>query len=147
MEESGSDVGSCIGTGDCRSDCGSPHDNRGGRRIGTCGNVLVHCAVLFRKAGEAATRQWPFVSDAVHFCYHARRVWTRIDLGTGEARQTGSAMDASLNLPTEGPIDQIAKGRAFFFSRGRTALYSILRALGIGRGDEVILQAFTCLAV
>jgi perosamine synthetase len=33
------------------------------------------------------------------------------------------------------------------FWRGRVALYAILRALGIGRGDEVILPAFTCVAV
>lgn len=35
----------------------------------------------------------------------------------------------------------------FLFMRGRVALYAILKAMGIGRGDEVILQAFTCLAV
>jgi perosamine synthetase len=33
------------------------------------------------------------------------------------------------------------------FWRGRVALYAILRALGIGRGDEVIVPAFTCVAV
>lgn len=32
-------------------------------------------------------------------------------------------------------------------SSGRTALYEALRAANIGDGDEVILQAFTCLAV
>jgi dTDP-4-amino-4,6-dideoxygalactose transaminase len=32
-------------------------------------------------------------------------------------------------------------------AKGRVALYHMLRALGIGRGDEVIIQAFTCLAV
>lgn len=35
----------------------------------------------------------------------------------------------------------------FCFFRGRVALYAILRALAIGKGDEVALQAFTCLAV
>lgn len=35
----------------------------------------------------------------------------------------------------------------FSFFRGRVALSAILRALGVGRGDEVILQAFTCVAV
>ena len=35
----------------------------------------------------------------------------------------------------------------FLYMRGRVALYSILNALGIGKGDEVIIQAFTCLAV
>ena len=33
------------------------------------------------------------------------------------------------------------------FWKGRVALYAILRALGIGRGDEVIVPAFTCVAV
>ncbi|MHB8383992.1 MAG: DegT/DnrJ/EryC1/StrS family aminotransferase [Candidatus Binataceae bacterium] len=33
------------------------------------------------------------------------------------------------------------------FYRGRTALYAILRALNLQEGDEVILQAYTCLAV
>jgi dTDP-4-amino-4,6-dideoxygalactose transaminase len=33
------------------------------------------------------------------------------------------------------------------YYRGRVALYAVLQALGIGRGDEVALQAFTCLAV
>jgi len=35
----------------------------------------------------------------------------------------------------------------FHFFRGRVALYALLRGLGIGPGDEVALQAFTCLAV
>jgi perosamine synthetase len=35
----------------------------------------------------------------------------------------------------------------FHFYRGRTALYAILQALGLQEGDEVILQAYTCLAV
>lgn len=33
------------------------------------------------------------------------------------------------------------------YFRGRVALCAILRALGIGKGDEVAMQAFTCLAV
>ncbi len=35
----------------------------------------------------------------------------------------------------------------FTYFRGRVALYWILKALGIGHGDEVATQAFTCLAV
>jgi perosamine synthetase len=35
----------------------------------------------------------------------------------------------------------------YYFYRGRIALYWLLRALGIGPGDEVLIQAFTCLAV
>ena len=33
---------------------------------------------------------------------------------------------------------------AFAFWKGRVALYVILRALGIGEGDEVILPGYTC---
>jgi perosamine synthetase len=33
------------------------------------------------------------------------------------------------------------------YYRGRVGLQAILRALGIGRGDTVLIQAFTCLAV
>ena len=36
---------------------------------------------------------------------------------------------------------------AFSFNSGRSALYTILKALHIGEGDEVLLQAFTCNAV
>jgi perosamine synthetase len=33
------------------------------------------------------------------------------------------------------------------FESGRTALYTILKAYGIGQGDEILLQAYTCVAV
>jgi perosamine synthetase len=36
---------------------------------------------------------------------------------------------------------------AVSFNSGRSALLAILRAFGVGRGDEVIVQAFTCVAV
>lgn len=36
---------------------------------------------------------------------------------------------------------------AFAVNSGRSALYIILKALGLGVGDEVIIQAFTCVAV
>ncbi len=35
----------------------------------------------------------------------------------------------------------------YTFNSGRSALLSLLRAFGIGKGDEVLLQAFTCNAV
>jgi perosamine synthetase len=38
-------------------------------------------------------------------------------------------------------------GYAFAVNSGRSSLYLILKALGIGNGDEVINQAFTCVAV
>lgn len=37
--------------------------------------------------------------------------------------------------------------RSFTFYKGRVALYALLKAMGIGAGDEVLLQAYTCLAV
>lgn len=36
---------------------------------------------------------------------------------------------------------------AVSFDSGRSALYAILEAFGIGRGDDVVVQAFTCVAV
>jgi len=36
--------------------------------------------------------------------------------------------------------------QAFTYNSGRSALYSILKALEIGEGDEIIVQAFTCSA-
>lgn len=37
--------------------------------------------------------------------------------------------------------------RIALFAKGRVALYAILRALEVGPGDEVIVPAFTCVAV
>lgn len=39
-----------------------------------------------------------------------------------------------------------ANYRAFSFNSGRSALYFLLKQLGIQKGDEVIVQAFTCVA-
>src|SRR3989344_575072 len=36
---------------------------------------------------------------------------------------------------------------AFVFESGRTALYALLKCLDIKSGEEVLLQAFTCVAV
>src|SRR5581483_7228708 len=36
---------------------------------------------------------------------------------------------------------------AVAFDSGRSAMLAILQALGIGEGDEVLLQAYTCVAV
>jgi perosamine synthetase len=38
-------------------------------------------------------------------------------------------------------------GSELTFYRGRTAMYALLRALKVGAGNEVIVQAYTCLAV
>lgn len=39
------------------------------------------------------------------------------------------------------------KENVFLFNSGRSALLAILQSFGIGKGDEVLLQAFTCNAV
>ena len=41
----------------------------------------------------------------------------------------------------------IENAQVTLFAKGRVALYGILKALGIEAGDEVILPAFTCVAV
>jgi perosamine synthetase len=55
-----------------------------------------------------------------------------------EHEQLRGAVSELIGVPTD---------HVTLFWRGRVALYAILRALGIGSGDEVILPAFTCVAV
>ncbi len=43
--------------------------------------------------------------------------------------------------------DRVHAPQGYVFDSGRTALYEILRAAGIGHGDEVLVQAYTCVAV
>ena len=43
--------------------------------------------------------------------------------------------------------DWLGAGHAFTFWKGRVAMYAILRALGVGEGDEVILPGYTCVVV
>jgi perosamine synthetase len=46
-----------------------------------------------------------------------------------------------------GRLIGVPPGHVTLFWRGRVALFAILRAFGVGRGDEVIVPAFTCVAV
>ncbi len=46
-----------------------------------------------------------------------------------------------------GDLLGVPPDRVALFARGRVALFAILRALDIGPGDEVIVPAFTCVAV
>ncbi len=43
--------------------------------------------------------------------------------------------------------DYFAAGEAISFNSGRSALMAILKTFNIGNGDEVLIQAFTCVAV
>jgi perosamine synthetase len=51
---------------------------------------------------------------------------------------------AVLNQYQQAFADSLGGGRAFGFWKGRVALYAILKGLGIGEGDEVILPGYTC---
>jgi len=44
-------------------------------------------------------------------------------------------------------LEQSFGGRAFLFGSGREALLGLLRALGLRSGEEVIVQAYTCVVV
>ena len=44
-------------------------------------------------------------------------------------------------------IGPTMKEITFHYFRGRVALHATLKALNVGESDEIILQAFTCLAV
>lgn len=54
-----------------------------------------------------------------------------------------------------GVVDELQKefsskfklGRSFAFNSGRSCLLTALEAIGVGQGDEVIIQSFTCNAV
>ncbi|HPD30995.1 MAG TPA: DegT/DnrJ/EryC1/StrS family aminotransferase [Phycisphaerae bacterium] len=56
-----------------------------------------------------------------------------IDSSARSVREYQRAFAESLGVP-----------RAFAFWKGRVALYAILKALGIGEGDEVIMPGYTC---
>lgn len=50
--------------------------------------------------------------------------------------------------PAEQALSKLFRGRpSVLTASGRSALYHSLKAAGIGGGDEVIIQAFTCIAV
>ena len=69
-------------------------------------------------------------------------------MGTGLNAQRGKTGENDMNT-THDEYQQafarfIGTEHAFAFWKGRVALYAMLRALGIGKGDEVILPGYTC---
>ncbi|MBI5411588.1 aminotransferase class I/II-fold pyridoxal phosphate-dependent enzyme [Candidatus Peregrinibacteria bacterium] len=62
--------------------------------------------------------------------------WQWVKQAPSRAEDLESSFRAYLSVP-----------HALAFSSGRSALYAILASLGLQKGDEVLLQAFTCVAV
>ena len=42
---------------------------------------------------------------------------------------------------------QCGEDNIYFYWKGRVALYALLKAMGVGPGDEVIVQGYTCVVV
>lgn len=51
------------------------------------------------------------------------------------------------HLKKSDALKEISKDNLFLFNRGRDSIYFYLSSLGLNEGDEVIVQAFTCVAV
>ncbi len=51
------------------------------------------------------------------------------------------------HLKKSDALKDISKDNLFLFNRGRDSIYFYLNSLGLNEGDEVIVQAFTCVAV
>lgn len=69
---------------------------------------------------------------------------------SGSGRAAPPPDSAVSGRPAAAPVpagEGIDSRRFHYFWRGRVALYAILKALGIGPGDRVIVPGFTCVAV
>jgi perosamine synthetase len=76
---------------------------------------------------------------------------------SGEIDDREARMSISARPGLEGPTTsdlrqnlaetECANRSVYTFWRGRVALYAILKALGVGRGDRVVVPAYTCFAV
>ncbi len=44
-------------------------------------------------------------------------------------------------------VSYLEVSRIYFYWKGRVALYALLKAMGVGKEDEVIIPAFTCMVV
>ncbi len=63
--------------------------------------------------------------------------------GAATARDRTSRMESS-SCPVCSPL---AEKNVYTFWRGRVALYAILKSLGVGPGDSVLVPGYTCFAV
>jgi len=62
----------------------------------------------------------------------------------GASRPKAHTMADSVTRFQTAFADWLGAPRAFAFWKGRVAMYAILKALGVGEGDEVILPGYTC---
>jgi dTDP-4-amino-4,6-dideoxygalactose transaminase len=91
-----------------------------------------------------------FVDSIKAISGHSSRTTLREDgkvegPGSGDKNSAVATPDTEIGQKVQ-PDCGIADGLATFW-RGRVALYAILKALGIGRGDQVVVPGYTCFAV
>jgi dTDP-4-amino-4,6-dideoxygalactose transaminase len=109
---------------------------------------------FWRSVGQAARPAGQFVQRV------GTGHWTRYTVfaGTNTTADLGVILSALVGrVPiSDGPAIETYERRfaeaagttyAFSFASGRMALYTLLKALGVGPGDEVIVPAFTCVVV
>ena len=74
-------------------------------------------------------------------------MWDRVYGALHGMLRPGGDCSAARQAYEKAVADFFGSGAAFAFWKGRVALYAILRGLGIGPGDEVIVPGYTCVMV
>ena len=74
-------------------------------------------------------------------------MWDRLAFALAGMFFPGGDCPAARQAYEQAVADFFGSGTAFAFWKGRVALYAILRALGVGPGDEVIVPGYTCVMV
>jgi len=69
------------------------------------------------------------------------------DLELAQKILSGQADSSNMVYELEKKFTKIFNNKAYLFNRGREALYFVLKTLRITEGDEVLVQAMTCIAV
>jgi len=73
--------------------------------------------------------------------------WSEVLQALRDITKKGTSDGPDISTYEENFAKIIGVKECFSFSAGRMALYAILKTLGIGEGDEVIIPAFTCVVV
>lgn len=71
---------------------------------------------------------------------------TRYDLRNNTRVTRKDKTEAAYRAMIDGYL-HCGEDSIFFYWKGRVALYALLKAMGVGPGDEVIVQGFTCIVV